>query len=182
VSENTKAWNWGNVQSVGGGCVVVGDRLHFCVSGRTGGTNSVGLAFLRRDGFASMDAGAGEGTLTTRPVRVTGKHLFVNLDNPRGELRVEVLNQAGQVLAPFTARACTPVTANRTLQMVRWKDVKDLSALGSVPVRFRFRLKNGRLYAFWVSPEPSGGSRGYVAAGGPGYSGNRDLGSSASRD
>jgi len=182
VSENTNAWNWGNVQSVGGVCLVVGDRLHFYVSGRTGGTNSVGLAFLRRDGFASMDAGAGEGTLTTRPVRFTGKHLFVNLDNPQGELRVEVLNQAGQVLAPFTARACTPVTANRTLQMVRWKDVKDLSALGSEPVRFRFRLKNGHLYAFWVSQEPSGGSRGYLAAGGPGYSGNRDLGSSASRD
>jgi hypothetical protein len=43
-------------------------------------------------------------------------------------------------------------------------------------------LKNGCLYAFWVAPEPSGASRGYVAAGGPGFSSNRDLGSSSGRD
>ena len=70
-----------------------------------------------------------------------------------------------------------PVTADRTLHIVRWQGVTDLSSLANQPVRFRFRLKNGRLYAFWVSPEPSGASRGYVAAGGPGFSSNRDLGS-----
>jgi hypothetical protein len=178
VSENINAWNWGNVQSVGGVCLVVGDRLYFYVSGRTGRTNSVGLAFLRRDGFASMDTGPEGGTLTTRPDCFSGKHLFVNVDNPKGELRVEVLNQAGQVMAPFTAEACVPVTADKTLQMIRWKDVNDLSALVNQPVRFRFHLKNGRLYAFWVSLEASGASQGYVAAGGPGFSSNRDLGGS----
>jgi hypothetical protein len=35
-------------------------------------------------------------------------------------------------------------------------------------VRFRFTLTNGKLYAFWVSPETTGASHGYVAAGGPG--------------
>lgn len=178
VSEQTNAWNWGNVQSVGGVCLVVGDRLYLYVSGRTGGTNTVGLAFLRRDGFASMEAGPEEGTLTTRPVRFSGNHLFVNVDDPKGELRVEVLNRAGQVMTPFTSEACVPLTTNRTLQMVRWKDVNDLAALRNQSIRFRFRLKNGRLYAFWVSPEASGASRGYVAAGGPGFSSNRDLGSS----
>lgn len=182
VSENTNAWNWANVQSVGGVCLVVGDRLYFYVSGRRGRTNTVGLAFLRRDGFASMDAGPEGGTLTTRPVRFSGKHLFVNVDNPKGELRVEVLNQAGQVVAPFTAAACAPATADQTLLMIRWKDVDDLSALVNQPVRFRFHLKNGRLYAFWVSPEPTGASRGYVAAGGPGFSSNRDIGSLTGRN
>ena len=37
-----------------------------------------GLALLRRDGFASMDAGPDEASLTTRVVRFNGKHLFVN--------------------------------------------------------------------------------------------------------
>jgi len=169
------------VQSVGGVCLVVGDRLYFYASGRTGRRNTVGLAFLRRDGFASMDAGPEEGKLTTRPVRFSGKHLFVNVDDPRGELRVEVLNQAGEIVAPFSSGACVPVTRDQTSQIVRWKDVKDLSSLVNQPVRFRFHLKNGRLYAFWVSPEPSGPSRGYVAAGGPGFTSNRDLGSVAGR-
>src|SRR2546426_11227408 len=75
-------------------------RTLFYVSGRTGrpgsnkaGTCATGLATLRRDGFASMDAGETGGTLTTRPVRFSGKHLFVNVDNAKGELRVEILDQ-----------------------------------------------------------------------------------------
>src|SRR4051794_6066570 len=74
VSESPEAWNYGNVQSAGGGCLVVGDRLYFYVSGRRGvpgtptsGGCSTGLATLRRGGFASMDAGAGGGPLTPRP-------------------------------------------------------------------------------------------------------------------
>src|SRR5207245_9855159 len=36
VSETPGDWNWGNVQSAGGGCLIVGDQLHFYVSGRAG--------------------------------------------------------------------------------------------------------------------------------------------------
>ncbi len=182
ISDRQGDWNANNVQSAGGGFLVVGDELYFYVSGRTGrpggnkaGDLSTGLATLRRDGFASMDADASGGTLTTRPVRFSGRHLFVNVDNPSGELRVEILDQAGQVVTPFTTANCIPVRADKTLQPVRWRGVADLSSLSNRPVRFRFHLKNGSLYAFWVAPEPSGASRGYVAAGGPGFSSNRDL-------
>jgi hypothetical protein len=34
---------------------------------------------------------------------------------------------------------------------------------------------NGRLYSFWVSPDASGASYGYVAAGGPGFTGPTDT-------
>ncbi len=61
VSERHGDWNWGNVQSAGGCCLVVGDRLYFYVSGRAGvkgspasGLCSTGLATLRRDGFAHV--------------------------------------------------------------------------------------------------------------------------------
>jgi hypothetical protein len=39
------------------------------------------------------------------------------------------------------------------------------------PVKFRFNLKGGRLFAFRVSPEESGASHANVAAGGPGFTG-----------
>jgi hypothetical protein len=129
-----------------------------------------------------MDADEKGGTLTTRPVRFSGRHLFINVDNPGGELRVEILNAAGQVAMPFTTENCIPVRTNKTLHSVQWRGVKDLSTLANQPVRFRFHLKNGRLYAFWVSPDASGPSRGYVAAGGPGFSSNRDLGTSGGRN
>jgi hypothetical protein len=183
VSDKQGDWNANNVQSAGGGFLVVGDELYFYVSGRSGrpgnnkaGDLTTGLAKLRRDGFASMDAEESGGVLTTRPLRFAGKHLFVNVDDPNGEMRVEILNADGQPALPFTAGNCVPVTADKTLQRVEWKAAEDLTSLSNQPVRFRFHLKNGRLYAFWVSPEKSGASQGYLAAGGPGFSSHRDTG------
>jgi hypothetical protein len=181
VSERPGDWNWGNVQSAGGGCLVVGDRLYFYCSGRAGvrgsprsGVCVTGLATLRRDGFASLDAGPDGGTLTTRPVRFRGRHLFVNVEAPRGELRAEVLDADSNVLAPFTLAGCTAVRGNGTCRPVRWPGA-DLARLAGRPVRFRFTLRDGKLYAFWVSPEASGASHGYVAAGGPGFTGTTDT-------
>lgn len=136
---------------------------------------STGVAFLRRDGFASMNASTTPGTLTTRPVSFTGKHLFVNLDAPEGTLRVEILDDAGRPIEPFTQDNCEPVVGNATLASVRWRKAEDLSSLAGRAVQFRFTLKNGKLYAFWVSPDRSGASHGFVAAGGPGFTGPTDT-------
>jgi len=186
VSEDQSHWNWGNVQSVGGGCLVVGDKLYFYASGRKGDAphfhdagGSTGLATLRRDGFASMNAGDEGGTLTTRPVRFRGRHLFVNADAASGELWVEVLDEHGEVVAPFSRANCQPIREDATHQAVRWRGSKDLSQAAGKPVKLRFHLTKGRLYAFWVSPEASGASQGYVAAGGPGFTGPTDTVGSA---
>jgi len=182
VSNRKGDWNWGNVQSAGGCCLVVGDKLYFYVSGRAGvdgsnksGVCATGLATLRRDGFASMDAGHQEATLTTRPVTFRGKYLFVNADADEGELRVEVLDINGKVIKSFKRSKCTPLRANKTLQAVKWERRTDLSSLAGKPVKFRFYLKHARLYSLWVSPEQSGASHGYVAAGGPGFTGSTDT-------
>jgi len=182
VSEKHGDWNWGNVQSAGGGCLVVGDQLYFYVSARAGipgsrssGVCTTGLATLRRDGFASLDAGETKGTLTTRPVRFTGRYLFVNVDVDGGELRVEVLEADGRVIAPFTLDNCLPLGTDSTLAQLQWKGAEDQAKLAGRPVRLRFHLTRGSLYAFWVSPEKSGASYGYVAGGGPGFSGPLDT-------
>ena len=60
-----------------------------------------------------------------------------------------------------------PVSADGTEQRVVWADGCDLSALRDTPIRFRFHVTGGSLYAFWVSPDATGASNGYVAAGGP---------------
>jgi len=178
-----KSWRYGNVQSCAAGPLVVGDKLYFYFSGqaapREGGPwdkdAATGLAILRRDGFASMDAGKKTETLTTRLVTFRGKHLFVNADCPRGELKVEVLDKDGKVIKPFALKNCEPVSNNKTLVQVNWQQNKDLAALAGKPVRFRFHLRNGSLYAFWVSPDASGASHGYVGAGGPGFTGPTDT-------
>lgn len=176
VSETQGDWNWANIQSAGGGCLVVGDKLYFYVSGRAGvpgtrhsGVCSTGLATLRRDGFASLDAQDSGGMVTTRPVRLQGKHLFVNADVDQGELRAEILDENQRVIDPFTAENCVPLTEDSTLVRIHWRGADDLSRLAGQAVRLRFHVKRGRLYSFWVSPNASGASQGYVAAGGPGF-------------
>jgi hypothetical protein len=140
------------------------------------GNGATGLALLRRDGFASMDAGPAEGTLTTRPLKFAGKHLFVNVAAPQGELRAEVLGEDGNFVAPFTAANCKPVTrADGTKLELTWNGANDLSAIAGRTVSIRFTLTNGALYSFWISPEANGASHGYVAAGGPGFTGASDT-------
>jgi hypothetical protein len=178
-------WDRGYLRAAQGGCLVVGDRLHFYYCGFSGlsprgerhmyAGGSTHVAFLRRDGFASMDAGPEGGTLTTRPVIFRGKHLFVNADASQGELRAEVLDQSGQAIEPLSLANCIPVTADETLAAVTWREAHDLSAVSGRPVRFRFKLVNGRLYSFWTSPGRNGASLGYVGAGGPGFTGPSDT-------
>ncbi len=188
VSEQYGDWNWGNVQSAGGCCLVVGDRLYFYVSGRTGvkgspasGESATGLATLRRDGFVSMDADEQGGVLTTRPLRFQGKYLFVNADAPQGEVRVEVLGEDGRSLPAYAAADCIPVQGDKTAARLTWKNAHDLAPLSGKTVQFRFHARSAKLYAFWVSPETSGASHGYVAAGGPGFTGLTDTVGDTSR-
>ena len=189
-AERRDVWDRGYVQSLGNLGCVRGDRLWLYYIGFQGDTTktkgkkgaavgtyargSTGVAMLRRDGFASMDAKERPGTLMTRPIRFSGAHLFVNVNAPQGELRAEVLNQAGQPIEPFTLENCRPVRADSTLEPVTWTG-GDLATLRDRPVRLRFALQDGELYAFWVSPDTSGRSDGYVAGGGPGFTGPTDT-------
>lgn len=192
VSEHHGDWNWCNVQSCGGGCLIVGDQLYFYCSGRAGipgskssGVSTTSLATMRRDGFAAMEsplAPSGApmpGELTTRPLRFTGKHLFVNLNTKDGGFAAEVLDEKGDVIPGFTAADCISITGDRTALPIQWKENADLSKLSGKTVRFRFIMNamkgTGHLYAFWVSPEANGASHGYVAAGGPGFEGPMDT-------
>ncbi|NBS33231.1 MAG: hypothetical protein EBS83_10640 [Planctomycetia bacterium] len=105
----------------------------------------------------------GPGTLMTRPVVFSGSYLFVNLT---GEIRVELLDAAGKLIA-----ASQTVSGDSTRQRI---ELPGLAAHAGQPVRFRFQLNRGSLYAFWVTPDAGGASNGYVAAGGPAFAGIRD--------
>ena len=85
-------WDKGYIHAAGGVCLVVGDLLYFYYGAWSGESpklrgsmvgsheranamyagGGTGLATLRRDGFASMEAGPEGGVLTTRPVTVQG--------------------------------------------------------------------------------------------------------------
>lgn len=204
-SREAGTWNRGYLHASGGLCLVVGDELHFYFTGFSGispaqgrgpyAGGSIGLARLRRDGFASMDGPglamppitrtgsrkpppsdyvAPIGTLTTHVVQFSGRHLFVNARVFAGDLRVEVLDADRTPIEGFSRSECLAIQGDSTKCEVRWKRT-DLATLAGRPVRFRFCLASGELYAFWVSDTERGASKGYVAAGGPGFVGATDT-------
>ncbi len=187
-------WDRGYVQSVGNLCAIRGDKLLIYYTAFAGNPDrpwdpkverdifdsamhdegAMGVAFLRRDGFASLNADKG-GELTTRPIVFSGKHLFVNVEAPKGKLLAQVCDAQGNPIAPFTFENCEPVSGDTTMTQVKWKGGSDLSKLAQRAVRVQFKLEDAKFYAFWVSRDDSGRSDGYVAGGGPGFTCDMDT-------
>ena len=148
--EQRAVWDRGYVQSLGNICTVRGDKLWFYYIGFAGdetlklgdprikssmqsglyGNASTGVAFLRRDGFVSLNADATGGNLTTRPLTFSGKHLFVNADAPQGTVTAELLDMNDKAIAPFTLDTCIPVKADSTLAQLRWQGGSDVAGGG----------------------------------------------------
>ncbi len=104
----------------------------------------IGLLTQRRDGFVSLSAGKERGTVVTRKFRQTGGELLVNADASRGELRVEVLDADGRVVARSTA-----LRGDLPRERVTWKKGGIAGAKGTA-VQLRFTLREARLYSYWV--------------------------------
>lgn len=188
--EEKKNWERAYIHSIGGVCNIVGDKLHFYYTAFKGdesnhnpihhwngmyANGSTGLAILRRDGFASMEAGKSETFLLTRLLIFNGNYLFVNLDGPSGELYVEVCREDGKPLDGFTRNDCLPLSVDSTKHLVRWKNNDSVQTLSGMPVRLKFYLRNAKLYAFWVSKAINGCSAGATAACGPNLKGYWDV-------
>lgn len=184
ASRKEGTWDRGYLHGTAGVCLVMDDQLWFPYTGFSGTApdgrqgmytgGSIGMATLRRDGFASMDAGDQPGTLTTRPVKFSGEHLFVNVNAPQGELRVEVLTLENKNYGPYTAANCEPIRGDVTRQRVTWKGIDSLARASNKNVKLRFTLTNGSLYSFWITNDPKGASHGYLGAGGPAFKGVKD--------
>ncbi|MBL9206180.1 MAG: hypothetical protein JNN01_13905 [Opitutaceae bacterium] len=118
--------------------------------------DSIGLATLPLDGFASIEAGPNPGTLTTKPMIFEGSRLEFNLEaSQKGygtdeatSLRIEILDADGATLPGFSLAESEPETETRINGHARWKRGGDVSALAGKPVRLRFHLRNAKLYAF----------------------------------
>ncbi|MBI1927557.1 hypothetical protein HYR99_25355 [Candidatus Poribacteria bacterium] len=107
-------------------------------------TGAINLAVLRRDGFISLDAGNQQGAILTEPFSLTGEALFVNVDALNGELRVEVLDTDGTVLA-----ASVPLTGDLPCGPVDWQRGNLADFKGRV-VSLRFTLRNASFYSYWM--------------------------------
>ena len=138
----------------------VGDKLYIFYQGRQtlhwavepyGHIGSVGLAFLRPDGFVSLDAQCEEGTVITAPIVLDGAALHVNAFARPGYVLAEVADLDGNPLEGYSRAGCVPLEmADRLDHEVAWKGGRTLAALRGKPVRLRFILRGAKLYSFWM--------------------------------
>ncbi len=116
---------------------------------------AIGLATLRKDGFASLDAGAEEGIVTTTPVRNPGAVLAVNFaTHDGGSMRVELVDEKNAVIDGYGREDCLPLSGDSVNQPVQWKTK---GALPETPenLRLRFILQNSSLYSFNAGAQPA---------------------------
>jgi len=110
---------------------------------------SVGLGKVRREGFASLAAGAEGATLVTRPMRAAGSALHLNaVVGTGGEVRVEVQDSAGSPLDGFGAADCTAIYGDGVRLPVRWGDRSGDPSWSQRDIKLKFGLRHAELFAF----------------------------------
>ncbi|HOX57157.1 MAG TPA: hypothetical protein P5205_08430 [Candidatus Paceibacterota bacterium] len=148
-----RTWDHGMV--FGASIVPVGDQLYLYYSGYDGlhdylpFHSAIGLAFLRKDGFASLDGEDIPGEVTTKRLTGLTGQLHLNCEAAAGLLQVEVLDDSGSVVPGYSKHDCNEPRGDGIDQVVAWRNHAELPAT-SGPLRLRFFLKNVSLYSFYA--------------------------------
>jgi len=110
-------------------------------------TGSIGLAIWERDRFASVDAPAEGGSLTTVPVKFSGDRLEINARTKEGGSIGVSLCDASGIPIPGYERSDS-FTGNDLRHVVTWSGNASVTGLASRPVLLKFDIKSGELFAF----------------------------------
>jgi len=111
----------------------------------------IGLAKLRRDGFASVNAGDEPGTVVTRPLTFQGRALYVNAEaGEGGYVKAEIRTRSGKPLPSHGLDRCEPLATDTVASRVVWAGAQTIDCAGERSVRLAFELKNAKLYSFWI--------------------------------
>jgi len=83
----------------------------------------------------------------THPFIFQGRQLELNVAS-RGEVKVALLDEAGNAIPDFLVTECDPICADTVRHAVTWRGSADVSRLVGRPVRMRFEMRDAKLYAF----------------------------------
>ena len=120
--------------------------LHWSTSRNEVQGGKVGLAKLRLDGFVSIDAG--NGVLTTRPIRMSGERLVVNADASEGSVAVEILEPGGTPIEGFSRKDAVAAKGDSLRHTMKWPQGSDVSRLKGRSIVLKFHLDRSRLFSF----------------------------------
>ena len=107
----------------------------------------IGLCTLRRDGFVSLDAGAEEGHMLSKPIPYPGGDPWINANATRGQVIVALCDDQGRSLQGFEASA--PITGDHTAVQMHFPGASVQSLIGQ-ELRVRLHARNASIYAYWL--------------------------------
>ena len=114
-------------------------------------SGKIGLATLPLDRFICQQAKGRLGTIVTKPFRLEGDTLQVNVDAQKGRFYAEVLDSDGKAIPGFTVNEAKIFGGVDELRLKpQWNSNKDLSSLKGKTIRLKFNLYNAKLYAFQI--------------------------------
>lgn len=133
----------------------VGNEIWMYYGGFTEGhedvpkTSRIGLAKWRLDGFMSLNTGATEGTVVTKPMTFTGNELHLNLNSSGSGnyVEVELLDASGAVIPGFSKTDSATINTDSVDQTVTWGGSSSLSSLAGQTISVKYYMKNTKLYA-----------------------------------
>ena len=133
----------------------VGDELWIFYTGVDDQNAALGLAKLRVDGFASIDACPNDRpeknnppTLMTKPLYSSGNRLVVNVEASKGSIEAELLNTEGFVMEGYSRIDCDLFMGDSLAHTFTWKGNANIG--GYLPLRIRFYMQNSRLYSLQI--------------------------------
>jgi hypothetical protein len=153
LDRNLQAGSWDHAMTWIGGTLPVGDEVYFYYGGYARGhkiaastERQIGLARMKKDRYAGLAPEKDEGTLRTRPFVVRGDRLTVNVQAPRGELRVRLLDGDGRPSTALGNSEAQPVSGDALAAEIRWP--RSVGELRGKAMCLEFRLRHARLFAF----------------------------------
>ncbi|MBL7189759.1 MAG: hypothetical protein ISS70_25805 [Phycisphaerae bacterium] len=99
------------------------------------------LAKLRLDGFFYLEAKDEPGTITTKPFKLEGDKLEVNVNAKEGSLLIEVLDEEGRPISRLSSKS-------KRVDKLRLTPKLKLKKHKGKTVKLKFTLQNAKLYAF----------------------------------
>lgn len=152
---------WDETICLAGRPIVVNDKIYIYYTGmgrakqtpgappeKLGQWNvDTGLATLRLDGFACLEAKQDERILVTKPFRHNGTDLLLNLDAPNGSVVVEVVGEDGQPVQGFARKDALMISGDHLRAEAAWAGNAELRNLGGREISLRVYARQARLYS-----------------------------------
>lgn len=123
----------------------------FIVRGYSSNETRIERMALRLDGFASLHAGYAEGQAVTRPLKLDGARLSMNVStSASGYVKTIVLDENGAEIPGFGAEDAMEMVGDNVDLTVAWKGRHSLAELRGRVVQLKFLVRDADVYAFAV--------------------------------